>query len=217
MPTVTFDIVYVFFVLSLERRRVLHVNVTTHPHAAWAAQQVVQAIGADVVPVRLIRDRDAIFSTVFDARVSNLGICQLRIAPRSLNSVRAGEGRPTLGRYVRRRRALAVPRGFRRPTRLGGDAVRAECRGLDELREPERVDEADAPSLRGATAAAHLPGGLRIRDLAVLTERQRHVWRRRSGRYRRGELVDGEHLDARLPTSVAVAVAEGHQRTSVLP
>jgi hypothetical protein len=26
MPTVTFDIVYVFFVLSLERRRVLHVN-----------------------------------------------------------------------------------------------------------------------------------------------------------------------------------------------
>ena len=35
VPTVTFDIVYVFFVLSLERRRVLHVNVTTHPHAGW--------------------------------------------------------------------------------------------------------------------------------------------------------------------------------------
>jgi hypothetical protein len=30
VPTITFDIVYVFFVLSLERRRV-HVNVTTHP------------------------------------------------------------------------------------------------------------------------------------------------------------------------------------------
>ncbi len=83
VPTVTFDIVYVFFVLSLERRRVLHVNVTTHPHAAWAAQQMVEAIGADVVPVRLVRDRDAIFGTVFDARVNNLGIRQLRIAPRS--------------------------------------------------------------------------------------------------------------------------------------
>ncbi|MDP9150091.1 MAG: hypothetical protein M3O36_09145 [Myxococcota bacterium] len=82
MPTVTFDVVYVFFVLSLERRRVLHVNVTTHPHAAWAAQQMVEAIGADVVPVRLLRDRDAIFGTVFDARVNNLGIRQLRIAPR---------------------------------------------------------------------------------------------------------------------------------------
>jgi hypothetical protein len=34
VPTVTFDIVYVFFVLSLERRRVLHVNVTAHPYAA---------------------------------------------------------------------------------------------------------------------------------------------------------------------------------------
>jgi hypothetical protein len=57
VPTVTFDIVYVFFVLSLERRRVLHVNVTTHPHAAWAAQQIVEAIGADVAPARLVRNR----------------------------------------------------------------------------------------------------------------------------------------------------------------
>ncbi|MGO9833474.1 MAG: integrase [Polyangiaceae bacterium] len=83
VPTVTFDIVYVFFVLSLERRRVLHVNVTAHPHAAWTAQQIVEAIGTDVVPARLVRDRDAIFGTVFDARVENLCIRQLRIAPRS--------------------------------------------------------------------------------------------------------------------------------------
>ena len=66
VPTVTFDIVYVFFVLSLERRRVLHVNVTMHPHAAWAARQIVEAIGADVAPVLLVRDRDAIFGTAFD-------------------------------------------------------------------------------------------------------------------------------------------------------
>jgi transposase InsO family protein len=33
--------------------------------------------------VRLVRDRDAIFGTVFDAGVNNLGIRQLRIAPRS--------------------------------------------------------------------------------------------------------------------------------------
>jgi putative transposase len=31
VPTVTFDTLYVFFVLSLERRRVLHINVTAHP------------------------------------------------------------------------------------------------------------------------------------------------------------------------------------------
>ena len=45
MPTVTFNLLYVFFVLSLERRRLLHVNVTSHPHASWAAQQIVEAIG----------------------------------------------------------------------------------------------------------------------------------------------------------------------------
>lgn len=83
VPTVTFGVVYVFFVLSLERRRVLHVNVTRQPHAAWAAQQIVEAIGPDTAPTRLIRDRDGIYGKVFDARVANLGIEQLRTAPRS--------------------------------------------------------------------------------------------------------------------------------------
>jgi transposase InsO family protein len=83
VPTVTFDIVYVFFVLSLERRRVLHVNVTAHPYAAWAAQQIVEAIGADFLPAYLIRDRDGIYGAAFDARVDHLGIAQVKIAPRS--------------------------------------------------------------------------------------------------------------------------------------
>jgi len=83
VPTVTFDILYVFFVLSLERRRVLHVNVTSHPYAAWAAQQMVEAIGLDPSVVRLIRDRDGIYGALFDVRVEHLGIRQLRIAPRS--------------------------------------------------------------------------------------------------------------------------------------
>jgi putative transposase len=58
VPTVTFDVLYVFFVLSLERRRILHVNVTSHPH-------------------------DSICGAAFNARVRNLGIQQLVIAPRS--------------------------------------------------------------------------------------------------------------------------------------
>ena len=61
----------------------LHVNVTRHPHAAWTAQQIVEAMGTDATPVRLVRDRDAIFGTAFDARVNNLGVRQLRIAARS--------------------------------------------------------------------------------------------------------------------------------------
>jgi transposase InsO family protein len=84
VPTVTFGVLYVFFVLSLERRRVLHVNVTAHPSAAWTAQQMVEALGPDAPPVqRLIRDRDAIFGKEFDSRVTNLGLHQILTAPRS--------------------------------------------------------------------------------------------------------------------------------------
>jgi transposase InsO family protein len=83
VPTVTYNIVYVFFVLSLERRRVLHVNVTTHPYAEWAAQQIVEAIGADMVPTYLIRDRDGIYGAGFDMRIHNIGIEQLKVAPHS--------------------------------------------------------------------------------------------------------------------------------------
>ena len=83
VPTVTFGILYVFFVLSLDRRRVLHANVTAHPHAGWAAQQIVEALGPDISVRRLIRDRDGIFGSVFDARIGNLGVHQMLIAPRS--------------------------------------------------------------------------------------------------------------------------------------
>jgi len=83
VPTVTFDILYVFVVLSLERRLILHVNVTAHPYAAWAAQQMVEAFGADGAFKLLVRDRDKIFAAAFDRRVKNLGIRQLRISPRS--------------------------------------------------------------------------------------------------------------------------------------
>jgi len=83
VPTVTFNVLSVFFVLSLERRCVLHVSVTAHPYAAWAAQQIVEAIGPEIAPARLIRDRDAIFAHEFDARVDNVGVRQIRISPRS--------------------------------------------------------------------------------------------------------------------------------------
>jgi transposase InsO family protein len=83
VPTVTFRTLYVFVVLSLERRLLLHVNVTAHPYAAWGAQQMVEAMGPEVQAVRLIRDRDAIYGRAFDARVGRLGLETVRIAPRS--------------------------------------------------------------------------------------------------------------------------------------
>ena len=79
----TFRLLYVFFVLSLKRRRLLHVNVTAHPHQTWTAQQVVEAVGFDTDIARLIRDRDGIYGSAFDSRVNHLGIRQVKTAPRS--------------------------------------------------------------------------------------------------------------------------------------
>ncbi len=69
--------------LTLERRRILHVNVTAHPTAEWTAQQIVEAVGRNDTFTMLIRDRDGIYGAAFDRRVNHLGIAQLRIAPRS--------------------------------------------------------------------------------------------------------------------------------------
>jgi hypothetical protein len=71
------------FVLSLDQRRILHINATAHPYAEWAAQQVVQAVGFDTSMSQLIRDRDGIYDASFDARVEHLGIHQFRISPRA--------------------------------------------------------------------------------------------------------------------------------------
>jgi len=37
VPTVTFRLLYVFIILRHQRRRVVHVNITTRPTAAWMA------------------------------------------------------------------------------------------------------------------------------------------------------------------------------------
>jgi transposase InsO family protein len=83
VPTVTFHILYVFVVLSLERRRILPVNVTEHPFAEWAARQVAEAVGITDTFKLLIRDRDGIYGAAFDRAVEARGTQQIRITPRS--------------------------------------------------------------------------------------------------------------------------------------
>ncbi len=83
VPTATFGILYVFFVLSLERRRVLHFNVTRHPTAEWTAQQVVEACPFELPGRFLIRDNDKIYGTKFRHRVDGLGLEQIGTAFRS--------------------------------------------------------------------------------------------------------------------------------------
>jgi putative transposase len=43
MATAIFQVLYVFSVLTHERRKVLHFNVTDSPSAGWTAQQLTEA------------------------------------------------------------------------------------------------------------------------------------------------------------------------------
>jgi transposase InsO family protein len=74
VATVTFRILYVFIVMEHASRRIIHVNVTAHPTAAWTLQQLREAIASDHTYRFIIHDRDAIFSTGFNASVEGLGL-----------------------------------------------------------------------------------------------------------------------------------------------
>ena len=83
VPTATFRILFVLIILSHDRRRILHVNVTTQPTAAWTARQLLEACGTDEGPRYLLRDRDAIYGKAFRRQVTALGIKEVTTAPRS--------------------------------------------------------------------------------------------------------------------------------------
>ncbi len=54
VPTATFGLLFVFLVLSHDRRRLLHFGVTSHPTAEWTARQLVQAFPWNSAPRYLL-------------------------------------------------------------------------------------------------------------------------------------------------------------------
>ena len=83
VPTMRFQVLYVFLVLAHDRRRILHFGVTAHPTAEWTAQQLREAFPWDSAPRYLLRDRDGIFGYDFVKEVKAMGIKQVLSAPRS--------------------------------------------------------------------------------------------------------------------------------------
>ena len=83
VPTVSFEVLFVFIVLVHARRRVVHFNVTEHPTAHWTAQQLSEAFPWVTAPRFLIRDRDQVYGPAFKARVECMGIQEILTAPRS--------------------------------------------------------------------------------------------------------------------------------------
>src|SRR5258708_16067069 len=57
VPTATFRLLYALIVLSLDRRRVVHFEVTSNPTQYWLAGQLTQPFPCDAAPPHLLHDR----------------------------------------------------------------------------------------------------------------------------------------------------------------
>ena len=72
VPTITFGVLYCFFIISHDRRRILHVNVTKHPTSSWIIQQLREAFPFEASHKYLIFDRDQKFG--FEMIATHLGL-----------------------------------------------------------------------------------------------------------------------------------------------
>jgi putative transposase len=65
---------YIFVVLELKRRRIVHAMVTQYPTDEWTAQQLREATPWGRGPKYLVRDRDSKYAAHFSAMAASPGI-----------------------------------------------------------------------------------------------------------------------------------------------
>src|SRR6266700_2261319 len=78
VPTITFGVLYCFFVLAHGRRRILHFNVTRHPTSQWIVQQLREAFPFESAPRVLIFDRDSKYGLEVPIAVRSLKMDPVR-------------------------------------------------------------------------------------------------------------------------------------------
>jgi transposase InsO family protein len=76
--TITFGVLCCFFVISHDRRRILHFNVTKHPTSSWIIQQLREAFPFESASRFLIFDRDAQYGLEVPVAVRSLKMSPVR-------------------------------------------------------------------------------------------------------------------------------------------
>ena len=84
VPTVTFRTLYVVPILSLDLRRIVHLNVTASPTTTWTSLQLIQAFPFVTAPRYPIRDCDGIYGEQVRKTLAMPGIKEKVVAYRSL-------------------------------------------------------------------------------------------------------------------------------------
>ena len=78
VPTLTFSVLYCFFIISHDRRRILHCNVTRHPTSTWIELQLREAFPYHAVPKFLILDHDAKYGFEVPTTIRSMNITPVR-------------------------------------------------------------------------------------------------------------------------------------------
>src|SRR6266849_5233707 len=83
VPTLTFGVLFCFFVIGHDRRKILHFNVTRHPTSLWVVQQLREAWAFKEPHRFLLFDRDAKFGDDVVSAVREMGSQPTRTTFRS--------------------------------------------------------------------------------------------------------------------------------------
>lgn len=78
VPALTFNLLYCFFVISHDRRRIVYFNVSRHPTSGWIVQQLREAFPYASNPKFVILDHDAKYGFEVPAAVNSMKIAPIR-------------------------------------------------------------------------------------------------------------------------------------------
>jgi putative transposase len=80
VPTITFGVLYCFFVIGHDRRKILCFNVTRNPSTLWIVQQMREAWPYAAAPKFLLFDRDSKFGSHVASAAREMGSRPIRTA-----------------------------------------------------------------------------------------------------------------------------------------
>jgi hypothetical protein len=83
VPTIMFGMLYCCFIISHDRRRILHAIITPHPTSSWIVQQLREAFPFECTTKHLILDRDKNYGLEVWTAIRSLQVNPVRTSFRS--------------------------------------------------------------------------------------------------------------------------------------